>query len=355
MPLEEDLILVTGASGFVATHIIQQLLQTGYRVRGTVRSLKNDQKVKPLYELCPESNDKLELVECDLLDEQCWPAAVKDCTHVLHTASPFPASNPKNEDELIKPAVDGTLFVLKACQEAGTVKRVVLTSSMAAIAYRPNPDGRVLTEDDWSDLDDPSVYPYIKSKTLAEKAAWDFVNSIEGEKKIELATINPTYIMGPVLCGSTGTSMELPIRLLTRDMPMLPDIYFGICDVRDVAKAHIKAMTIPESVGHRHIVDNGTLSLKEIAIIIDKEFRPQGYNVPTTVAPKFLMRIAALFEPSVRMLLPSIGRRADLDNCRLVNVLGITPYPKEKSILDICYSVIETGRVKKTRQYHGPK
>ena len=285
---EDCLVLVTGASGFVATHIVQQLLQTGYRVRGTVRSLKNDQKVKPLYELCPESNDRLELVECDLLDEQCWPAAVKDCTYVLHTASPVPLVSPAHEDEVIKPA-EGTLNVLNASQQSGTVKRVVLTSSVAAIAFNFNPENKIFNEDDWTDTSHPTAGAYIKSKTLAERAAWNFINNTDEERKIELTVINPSLVLGPILCGSDSTSMEIIKQLLNRKMLLLPNFGFGICDVRDVARAHIMAMTLSEATGRRYIVDSDFRWLRDIAHIMDKEFRPQGYKILKTKAPKLLL------------------------------------------------------------------
>ena len=345
-----ELVLVTGATGYIATHIVQQLLQAGYRVRGTVRSLKNEEKVKPLYELCPEANDKLELVECDLLDENCWDDAVKDCVYVLHTASPVPNANPKDEDEVIKPAVDGTMFVLRACQKAGTVKRIVLTSSIAAIIHKKNSENKLFTEKDWTELHDPTITVYSKSKTLAERAAWNFIKQTE---EMELVTINPSYVLGPTICGGYASIMEITKRLLNAEMPLLPNLSFPICDVRDVAEAHIKAITIPEAAGHRHIIDNETLWFYEIAKIIDKEFRPQGYKIPTKTAPNFLMHIIGLFDGTVKFLLPNLGNKSETDNSRLKSVLGINPIPVQKSILDMCYSMIETGRVKKTTQYRG--
>ena len=350
MASEEELVLVTGATGYIATHIVQQLLQAGYRVRGTVRSLKNEEKVKPLYELCPEANDKLELVECNLLDENCWDAAVKDCTYVLHTASPVPLVNPKDEDEVIKPAVDGTMFVLRASQKAGTVKRIVLTSSAAAIVYFANPKRRFLTEQDWSDLKYNNISVYSKSKTLAEKAAWDFIKE---NGKMEMATINPTYVLGPIICGGYASIMVILKRLLNAQAPILPNLSFAICDVRDVAAAHVKAMTVPEAAGHRHIVDNGSLWYYQIANVVDEEFRRQGYKIPTRTAPNFFFHIVALFDGTVKRILPALGNKSEFDNSRLRNVLGITPIPIQKSILDMCYSLIETGRVKKTPEYRG--
>lgn len=193
---DQDLILVTGASGFIATNIIKQLLELGYRVRGTVRSLKDEKKVAPLRKLAENSRFELELVEADLMKEETWLSAVKECTFVLHTASPLPMKAPKHEDELIKPAVNGTLFVLKACaQEGSVVKRVVVTSSMAAIAGDSYINDHTYSERDWSKPE--TLQPYYKSKTLAEKAAWDFVKDREtkGLSCFELAVINPSMVM----------------------------------------------------------------------------------------------------------------------------------------------------------------
>ena len=355
MASSTDLVLVTGASGFIATHIVQQVLEAGYRVRGTVRSTTNEEKMKPLYQLSPEANDRLEFVEADLLDEKCWPEALKDCTYVIHTASPFPEVSPKHEDDLIKPAVEGTISVIKAAQETGTVKRVVLTSSSEAIGHCDAATGeKPLTEGNWSDVKHHTMYPYAKSKTLAERAAWDFIEGIKEDKKIELAVINPSYTLGgPILCGGNATSMSIPRMLLNKEMPLLPNFGFGVCDVRDVAKAHVKAMKLPEAAGHRHIVDSGFMWLKDMADVIEKEFKPQGYNIPKTVAWNFLIKITALFDATAKTLLPVLGLRQIFDNSRLKNVLGITPYPVEHSVLEICYSLIETGRVKKTNNYQG--
>lgn len=191
---EDDLILVTGASGYIAAHIVKQLLDKGYRVRGTVRSLKNPKKVDPLYKLSDKG--KLELVEADLMNESSWLSSVKDCTYVIHTASPFPNSHPKDEMELINPAVNGTLFVFRACvQPDSKVKRVVLTSSTAAVSGDVVKQGYNYSEKDWADVNNISAY--AKSKTLAEKAAWDFLKEREAKSLpcFELAVINPNFVI----------------------------------------------------------------------------------------------------------------------------------------------------------------
>lgn len=205
---DSETVLVTGASGYIATHVVQQLLEAGYKVKGTVRSLENEEKVKPLTELAGE-NGTLDLVEADLLKEEGWLDAVKGCSYVLHIASPFPLDQPRNEDDVVKPAVDGTMNVLKACHEAKCVKRVVLTSSNAAVfGNSKNKTGTTVTEEDWTDLT-KHVEPYQKSKTQAEKAAWEYVEGLPEDERFELAAVNPCFVMGPALCGTPGTSMKI--------------------------------------------------------------------------------------------------------------------------------------------------
>ena len=355
MASSTDLVLVTGASGFIATHIVQQLLEAGYRVRGTVRSTKNEEKMKPLYQLCPEANDRLEFVDADLLDEKCWPEAVKDCTYVIHTASPLPLDPPKHEDELIKPAVEGTISVLRAAQEAGTVNRVVLTSSTEAVYHCDAVEGeKPLTEENWSDVKHHTMYPYAKSKTLAERAAWDFIDGIPEEKKIELVVINPSFTAGgPILCPGNPAGITVIQMMLNKEIQFLPNVGFGVVDVRDVAKAHLNAMKLPEAAGHRHIITSSFMWLKDMAAVIEKEFKPQGYNIPTTVLWNFLVKISTLFYESAKNFAPMLDIKKIYDNTRMKNVLGITPRSAEEAVLETCYSLIETERVRKTSMYRG--
>jgi len=241
-------VLVTGASGYLAMHVVKQLVDSGeYIVRGTVRSLENEKKVKPLRELSPENAKyHLELVEADLMKKEAWADAVKDCTYVIHVASPVPAGNPKDEMEVIGPAVEGTKHVLEACAKTkGGVKRVVLTSSCSAIYPGRLEEGKVFNEEDWS-LEEGCI-PYEKSKLRAEKAAWELVKNLPDDEIFELCCINPGLILGPVLHGSTCISMEFHRRFLQREVPMVPRLSLPMCDVRDVARAHITAMTSPKA------------------------------------------------------------------------------------------------------------
>ncbi|XP_071949449.1 uncharacterized protein [Antedon mediterranea] len=341
-------VLVTGASGYVGAHVVQQLQKAGHVVRGTVRSTKNEQKIKPLKELCPDAAHELELVEADLQKEDGWASAVADCSHVIHVASPFPANNPTNEEEVIRPAVDGTMVILKAAV-AAKVKRVVLTSSFVAVASFTK--SGTFTEKDWNTGTNES--PYNKSKTMAEKAAWDYVNELPDDSKIELAVINPSFILGPYLTSTKSTSGDVICQMLERQMPALPSISMPCIDVRDVAKAHVIAMTNDEAVGNRHILLSKNLWFQEICVILATEFKAQGYNPPTKVLPNFLVKFAAFFKTDLKQLVPQLDADIKGDNTRMREVLKIDPIPIEESVIDIGYSVIEKGWVKKTPKYKG--
>ena len=313
-----------------------------------MRSKSNEQKIKPLLSLCPGANHDLELVEADLMKPDGWNEAVADCTYVLHLASPFPNTEPADENEVIKPAVEGTLQVLRACKEAKCVKRVVLTSSVAAVSGEF--DEGEFSEADWTKPEQCKM-AYFKSKTLAEKAAWDFVDKLADDERFELVTINPSYVMGPVLCGSFTTSMESIKRLLNHEMPMVPRINFAIVDVRDVAASHLAAMTVPEASGNRHIVHGQNIWISELAKILENEFKPQGYKVPTSTAPYPLLWMIGRFDKTVKMILPSVGHVTRYDIGRMKSILGVEPRPIEETLIDMAYSLIENGSVKKTKGY----
>ncbi|KAH9503821.1 hypothetical protein Btru_063923 [Bulinus truncatus] len=346
------LVLVTGASGYVATHLVKLLQESGYRVRGTVRSLKDEKKVKHLYNLCPSAKHRLELVEADLLLAESWTNAVKGCHYIHHVASPFPIVEPRDENELIKPAVDGTLNVLKAAAENGIVKRVVLTSSVAAVAACGG-NSIPYNEQNWADDKASGTLAYSKSKIRAERAAWDFVKSLPDAKNFELSVVNPTLVVGPVLHGSSGSSTDIIKRLMEHQMPACPKFNFGVIDVRDVAKAHIKCMTLDEAQGHRHILCSGNLWLSDIAKILDKEFRSQGYNIPTGELPNFVVTLAGIFDKSIKSGKALASKVTLLDNSRMKNILGITPIPIEQTFVDMGYTMIENGFVEKTSNYRG--
>ena len=353
------LVLVSGATGYVATHTIQQLLISGnYRVRGTIRSLKNEEKVKPLQELVPDAKYPLELCEADLQDKENWISTVKGCKYVLHIASPFPLSTPKNPEEVIRPAVDGTLNVLSACAESGTVKRVVLTSSIASIscglAGHPGRQNNTYSEEDWSPPE--ACEPYERSKTLAEKAAWDFMKDLSEEKKFELVVVNPAVILGPMLTKFTGTSVDIIKSVLAGEVPGVVDISMGVVDVRDVAQAHITAMEKPECNGKRHLlVSESAVPYQRICQVMNNEFVPQGYKAAGKMKiPKFVAWFLSMFNSQVKAAYPNIGKSVIYNTDRMTNVLGIQPQVADKMIIETAYSLIEFGLIAKTPQYHGP-
>uniref|UniRef100_A0A1X7V259 NAD-dependent epimerase/dehydratase domain-containing protein n=1 Tax=Amphimedon queenslandica TaxID=400682 RepID=A0A1X7V259_AMPQE len=357
-PTSPPQVLVTGASGFVASHLVQQLLVGGkVKVRGTVRSLKNESKSAPLMKLVPDAKYPLELVEADLLNEESWIEAVKGCDYVYHVASPLPNLGTQISDEniLIKPAVDGTLNVLKACVAAGTVKRVVITSSVAAvsggfIAPRDTP----YTEEDW--VDESTVPAYEKSKALAEKAAWDFVGKLDEDKKFELATINPSFIIGPplTLATSDGFSLGSVKKVFTKKVPAIVHVSMAMVDVRDVAAAHIAAMETPEAAGQRYCVDSGrNLWWKEVADIMTEEFGPQGYKPASFVMPKIGVGILKFFDDTLKRVYPMIGKTVTFNSAKMRSQLGIEPRDPKISIIDSCYGLIEIGAVEKTPLYKG--
>ncbi|XP_065902382.1 uncharacterized protein [Dysidea avara] len=353
------IVLVTGATGYVATHTIQQLLISGsYRVRGTVRSLKNEEKVKSLQELIPDAKYPLELCEATLQDKECWVNAVKGCKYVLHIASPVPTGVPKNPDEVIRPAVDGTINVLSACAGSGSVKRVVVTSSLASVSCgfigHPQRQDHTYTEEDWSPPE--ACPPYERGKTLAEKAAWDFVKDLPEEKKFELSVICPGAVIGPILTkSSAGTSVGYIKAMLAGEVPGCIDLAVPIIDVRDVARAHIVAMENPECNGKRYLlVSESNVLFQTLCQMVNKEFGPQGYKAGTMKIPKFVAWVMSKFSGEMSLIYPGIGKRLTYVNDRMVNVLGIQPRDTEQSVIETGYSLIEFGLVKKTPKYYGP-
>lgn len=350
---DSPLVLVTSASGFIATHIIKQLQENSYKVRGVVPNLEDEEKVKHLHNLCPEANVKLELVQADTSKSEAWDEPVKDAQYVIHVISPFPKNNSKDDNELVQPAVDETLAVLKACVAAKSVKRVLMTSSTAAILSHSDAggDNKVYNEGDWSDP--TKLDPYGKCKTLAEKAAWEYIKELSDEEKIELTVINPSYVMGPVLPGTRCFSSEVVKVLLERDIPVVPKLNFSIVDVRDVAAAHVKAMTMEEAAGKRFIVNASEMWMKDIAQVLLKEFKSQGYNVPTMNCPNFVLQLRSLYDKTVKKFLPQVGKVLKLDNTRMKETLQITPRENKETIIDMAYSLIEGGFIKKSKKYKG--
>jgi len=336
-------VLVTGASGFIGLHCVLQLLQQGYRVRGTVRSEARANEVREAMERNVDVGDRLEIVEADLARDAGWADAVRGCTYVLHVASPFPNQVPEHEDELIKPAMEGTRRVLKAAAEAG-VQRVVVTSSLAAISGgHPVDNSRVYSEDDWSIVE--RCPPYPKSKTLAERAAWDFVASLDGEAPMELCVINPGAVLGPVLNRHYSTSGEIVRKLMAKELPGTAKIGFSWVDVRDVAAAHTAAMTAPGAAGQRFCCAIEFGWIDEVGEILAKRFGPDGWRIPTRKLPNFIVRIVAMFDPTVKTVVSDLGRVRNVSNDRIRRVLNWQPHSLEEMVVSMGETMIQQGIV----------
>ncbi|XP_022102017.1 anthocyanidin reductase ((2S)-flavan-3-ol-forming)-like [Acanthaster planci] len=347
---DPERVLVTGASGYLGSHIVQLAQKAGYKVRGSVRDPEDEKKVKHLKTLCPEAAHEVELVKAELQDADSWKSAVESCTYVIHTASPFPFAAPRNPDDVIKPAVEGVTNLLKACVEAKTVKRVVLTSAGLAICGTLR--GVEVSEKDWPETD--KLDAYAKSKTLAEKAAWDFVKELKDEEKFELVVLNPVSMLGPVISTTMCTSIELIKRLLERNPMFLPKMNLPMVDVRDAAAAHIKALTIPEAAGNRHILCTQNMWWSEVAAILSAEFKSQGYNVPSMGVPKAAVSMASVFKKDAKQVLPIWNKTTKFDNTRMKEVLQMTePRDMKIAIIEMAYSIIEGGFVKRSKKYRG--
>lgn len=336
-------VLVTGGSGFVGSHVILKLLIEGHDVRTTVRSTSREADVRAMLRNGgQEPGPRLSFFEADLMNDRGWAEAVAGCNYVLHVASPFPPGAPKDENELIAPARDGTLRVLKAARDAN-VKRVVVTSSFAAIGYGHANIDKVFTEEDWTDLGGPSVAPYIKSKTIAERAAWDFMEKEGGG--LEMTVINPVGIFGPVLGTDFSSSIGIIKGLLT-GMPAVPRIYFGIVDVRDLAELHLRAMAAEAAKGQRFLaVGGGVVSMFDIATMLRKHLGASAKRLPRWEFPDWLLRIGAWFNPQAKASLPQLGviRRSTNEKAR--RLLDWQPRPYEQTIADTADSLIRYGIV----------
>ncbi|MFQ6395444.1 SDR family oxidoreductase [Nocardia sp. KC 131] len=340
-------VLVTGATGFVAGHCIAELLEHGYAVRATVRNLDNKDKWAHLVGLADRSGGELSFVEADLDDDSGWAAAVSGCDYVMHVASPFPSAPPEDEQQLIATAVNGTLRLLRACADAATVRRVVLTSSTAAVAYGHDDPEVVRTEADWSVVERSASYQ--KSKTLAERAAWEFVGGLPEERGLELVVINPGMILGPLQSTASSTS-HIPVRrLLGRDVPGSPRVGWSVVDVRDLAVAHRLAMEVPQAAG-RYICAGEHVWMAEMAAILAEEFGPRGFRVPTRSVPDLLVRAMALFDKSIRLTVPTLGRPERLSAEKARRELGWTMRPVRETVLDTAESMIDNGVVAAPRR-----
>jgi nucleoside-diphosphate-sugar epimerase len=339
-------ILVTGGSGFIGAHCILQLLFAGHKVRATVRSLGREGAVRAMLAQGGWTGpaDSLTFAAADLESDGGWPEAVAGQEFVLHVASPFPESVPRHEDDLIRPAREGALRVLRAARDAG-VKRVVLTSSFAAIGYGHAERTAPFDETDWTDLDGPDVGAYAKSKTLAERAAWDFIAQDGGG--LELSVVNPVGVFGPVLGPDYSTSILLVQRLMDGAVPGLPSIQTGLVDVRDVADLHIRAMTDPAAKGERFLAVAGEfVTLLEIARILKSGLGEAARRVPTRVLPDWLVRLVSMADPAVKLIIPELGKTKSASNAKARRLLGWAPRSNDESLIATAESLIRLGLLK---------
>jgi dihydroflavonol-4-reductase len=339
-----SIVLVTGATGFVGSHCVVAALNAGHRVRGTVRSLSRVTEVRTMVEAGGARNvDRLEFVEADLTHDDGWAEATAGCDYVLHTASPFPARQPDDPDELIRPARDGVLRVLRAAR-AAAVHRVVLTSSFAAIGYGHGLADRVFDEEDWTNVDATDVQPYMRSKTLAERAAWDFVG--EHGRRPELCVVNPVGIFGPALGPDVSASLGLVVALLNGGMPGAPRLYFGVVDVRDVAELHLLAMTSPAAAGQRFIAAAGDVtSLHEIARALRSGLGDQASRVPADELSDAEVRRLAGSSPAMAGMVPQLGIVRRFTAAKATRTLGWRPRGASEAVMASARSLIALGVV----------
>ena len=327
-------VLVTGASGYIAEHCIIELLKNGYSVKGSLRSMNREQEVRDAVKT--ETDDtKLEFCKLDLLEDDGWEDAMGDCDYLMHVASPFVIEDPKDENELIKPAKEGTLRALNAAKKAG-IKRVVLTSSVAAV----NSHMMSGTSDHttWTDINSKYVTPYQKSKTIAEKAAWDFYNNQDNSNKMELAVINPGGVMGPQLGNDLGgASTQIVSQLISGKFPMIPALSFPFIDVRDVAILHLKAMTTPDADGKRFIAAHSKPTwMYEVAEVLSAA----GYEkIKLKKAPSFMLKLIGLFDNKTKSLVPMLDKYVPCDNSQTVKVLNWEPMPWEQAFIEHAKSI----------------
>ncbi len=334
-------VLVTGGSGYLAGWCIIGLLERGYRVRTTVRNPARERDVHAAVESQVGTGHHLTVHAADLTSDEHWAHAIEGCDYVLHVASPFPAAQPKDPDELIVPAREGTLRVLRTALDEG-VKRVVVTSSVAAIRLADGAEARPLTEEDWTDPHTPGLTPYVRSKTVAEQAAWDLVNDRGDQDR--LSVVNPGAIIGPVLNDDISYSIQSIERML-KGMPGVPKLGFSFVDVRDVADLEIRAMTAPEAGGERFIAVTEFLWMAEAGEILRDRLGDAASKVPTRTIPNLVVRGMALFDGGIRSVVGELGKRSELSSEKARTTLGWSPRPMEDTVAETGESLLHHGVV----------
>jgi dihydroflavonol-4-reductase len=339
------MVLVTGGSGFIAVHCILKLLQQSYKVRATLRSLNRIDEVKSMLRVGGVAQfENLSFIEANLSSDKNWNEALKGCDYVLHVASPTPIIKYTHEDEFIKPAKEGVLRVLKAARDAN-VKRVVLTSAFGAIGMGHKSRTTPYTEKDWTNIN-ANIHPYQKSKTIAELAAWDFIRKEGGN--LEFSTVNPVAVMGPVLGVDYSHSNQSVRQMFEGDIPACPKISSCYIDVRDVADLHLLAMTHMKAKGERFLATTGeALSMLDVAKILKRRFPDQAKKVPTREIPNFILRIAALRKPELKMVATLLGQYLQASGDKAKELLKWSPRSNEESIVATAESLLRLGLIKK--------
>ncbi|MEZ5911302.1 MAG: aldehyde reductase [Paracoccaceae bacterium] len=337
-------VFLTGASGFLAKHVLLTLLREGYAVRASVRAESRADEVRKavLPHLPGDAAERLSFVALDLTEDAGWPEAMAGCGALVHTASPFPISQPKDADTLVRPAVEGTGRALRGARAAG-IDRVVLTSSSVSIIQPWRDENHVFTEKDWSDEEGLPEQPYARSKVMAERAAWQIAEA-EG---LALTTINPTFILGPVIDAHYGSSIGVVRRVLRGRDPMMPRLGFPVVDVRDVALAHVRALEVPEAAGQRFIASAGSLWMTDWGRIL-KTVYPKR-RMPTRAAPMFVLRLLALFDGEIRAVLDSIGKIERVSSEKARQVLGIDFIDADKALIAAAESLSHAAWSSRTR------
>jgi len=336
-------VLVTGGTGYIAGELIRQLLAKGWTVHTTVRNkVKSEETLRK--RLGDPTKDQVKVFEAELMSDDGWVEAVMGCTHVAHVASPIAASTPKDENEMIVPAREGTLRALRFAKDAG-VQRFVQTSSMAAVAYGRSEREYTVSEDDWTDITHPDAYPYVKSKTIAERAARDWMDA-EGDD-MEFVSVNPSMVLGPVDDPDFSPSVEAVRQLLAGDVPMTPDLGFAIVDTRDTAELHVKCLEEPGLAGERFLAAGKFYKFIDVARML-KEGLPAEHTkkVPTRVMPNFLVSILSLFNEGIRSIKSELGKSRHCDVSHAKERLSWETRPAEESVVDCAKSLIEHGVVK---------
>jgi dihydroflavonol-4-reductase len=333
-----ELVLLTGASGFIAKHIALKLLNAGYAVRGTLRRMDRADEVRAaLAPYLTEQAGELSFVQADLESDAGWAGAFKDVAALVHTASPFPLAQPKDPAQVIRPAVEGTERVLKAAASAG-VTRVVLTSSTVAVLNEAKFD-TLQDEADWCDIHLPTTTPYAKSKTLAERAAWEIAKA----RGLKLTTINPGFVLGPPLDEHYGSSLSLVERIMKGKDPMMPPFGFPMVDVRDVAEMHVRALQRPETMGRRYIAASGSMAMVDVGRTLKAAYPTR--RIPTREAPKAIVRLLALFDPAIRSILPKLGHLERVSNARAVSEMGMEFIAPKAALLASADWLVKHGKV----------